>query len=143
MKLLKQALPIIAVCSTLAFAQGVAAKNITQDSQFTDQMTQIEQVFDEQVYVVTDSDFTGSTAVLDVEKEMGDIYVTKEQVKELGLTETKSFHVYCVIDQSEISKRIAKLIRQDSPKYFSVALYENQMGNSDMVEYVAKVTEYK
>ncbi|MEZ9629722.1 hypothetical protein AB4304_09500 [Vibrio breoganii] len=47
-----------------------------------------------------------------------------------------------MIDQNEISKRIAKFIRQDSPKYFSVDLFENQMGNSDMVEYVAKVTEY-
>ncbi|GEA51615.1 hypothetical protein VIN01S_24190 [Vibrio inusitatus NBRC 102082] len=143
MKLFKQVLPVIAVCSTIAFAQGVAAKSVAKDSQFENQMTQIEEVFDSQVYVATAEDFTSSSFVMDVEKEMGDIYVSKEQAEALGLTKTLSFNVYSVINQQQVSDTIAKMIHRDEPKYFSVELFENQIGKSDTVEYVAKVTEYE
>ncbi|MEZ9897894.1 hypothetical protein BCT86_16985 [Vibrio breoganii] len=143
MKLFKQVLPMVAVCSTLAFAQGVAAKSVEKDSQFIDQMTQIEEVFDEQVYVATASDFSSSSLIMDVEKQMGDIYVSKEEAQELGLTETLTFNVYSVIDQQQVSDTIAKMIHRDAPRFFSVELFENQKGKSDSIEYVAKVTEYE
>ncbi len=143
MKLIKQVLPMIAVCSTLAFAQGVAAKNITHETNFENQMSQIEEISDAEFYIASDSEFTHSSVVLDIEKDMRDIYITKEEAKNLGLTKTLSFNVYSIINQQKVSDTIAKMIHRDNPTYFSVELFANQMGNSDMVEYVAKVTEYE
>ncbi|GEM79801.1 hypothetical protein [Vibrio superstes] len=143
MKLIKKALPMIAVCSTLAFAQGAVAKNITHQGDFEDQMSQIEQVFESEVYVASDSEFNRSSVTLDIEKEMNDIYVTTDEAEALGLTKSLSFHVYSVISVQQVSDTIAKMIHRDAPTYFSVELYSNPMGRSDMVEYVAKVTEYQ
>ncbi len=143
MRLSKKILPLVAVCSALAFTQGAAAKVVKQDQDFIDQMTQIEEIADSQVYLATESTFTASSTTLQIEEEMRDVYVTKEEAEELGLTETLSFRVYSNIDRQQISNTIAKMIHRDAPTYFSVELFENQIGRSDMIEYVAKVTEYK
>lgn len=142
MKLSKKVLPLVAVCSTLAFAQGVSAKTMEKDQNFVDQMQQIEEVADSQVYFATEATFTSSDTILEVQNDMRDVYVTKEEAEELGLTESVSFRVYSNIDVQQISDTIAKMVHRDAPTYFSVELFENKMGRSDMYEYVAKVTEY-
>lgn len=142
MKLSKTVLPLVAVISTLAFAQGASAKAMEKDQDFVNQMTQIEEVADSQVYFASEATFTSSDTVLEVQKEMRDIYISKEEAKDLGLKKLRSFRVYSNIDVQQISDTIAKMVHRDDPTFFSVELFENEMGRSDMYEYVAKVTEY-
>lgn len=144
MKNSKLALTTIALLSTLALSQGAMAKNITNDQNFSDQMNQVEQVFQSgDVFVASDSTFSKSGEVLDIQSELKDIYITQKEAKDLGLTQSKTFNVYSAVNQQKVIDKITEMVRKDAPNYFSVELYSNQMGQSDMVEYIAKVSEYK
>ncbi|GEM81212.1 hypothetical protein [Vibrio superstes] len=145
MKNSKLTLTTVALLSSLALSQGVMAKNITNDQNFADQMSQVEQVFQSgDVFIASDSasSFSKTDVALDIQTELKDIYVTKQEAQDLGLTEAKSFNVYSAISSDKVSATISKMVRKDAPEFFTVDLYSNQMGQSDMVEYVAKVTEY-
>lgn len=141
----KLTLATVALLSTLALSQGAIAKDISNDQAFTEQMTKVEQVLQSgDVFIASDasSEFAKADIALDIQTELKDIYITPQHAKDSGLKATKTFNVYSAIDAHAISKKISELVRKDSPNFFSVDLYANQMGQSDMTEYVAKVTEY-
>ncbi|GEA52267.1 hypothetical protein VIN01S_30710 [Vibrio inusitatus NBRC 102082] len=118
MKISKYILPILAISSTAIFAQGAFANATPLDQNFTNKMTNLEEVFSQ------------------------DIYVTKQQAKEMQLNKVRTFNVYSSINTEQVSNTIAKMIDRDQPTYFSVDLYSSNIGKSDTIEYVAKVTEY-
>ncbi|MEZ9703362.1 hypothetical protein AB4343_09590 [Vibrio breoganii] len=140
----KLALTTLALFSALALSQGALAKDISNDQSFTQLMTQVDQVTQSgDVFVATDSAFSKTETALDIETEFKDIYISQDEAKELGLTQSKTFSVYSVANIQKISDKISDLVRKDEPNYFSVELNSTQMGaESNMVEYVAKVTEY-
>lgn len=144
MKSNKLALTTLALFSALTLSQGALAKDITNSNDFTQQMKKVEQVTKSgDVFVATDSAFSKSETALDIDTEFKDIFISQDQAKKLGLTKSKTFSVYSVANIHNMSDKISELVRKDGPTYFSVELYSNQMGaESNMVEYVAKVTEY-
>ncbi|GEA51623.1 hypothetical protein VIN01S_24270 [Vibrio inusitatus NBRC 102082] len=144
MKNRKLALTTVIMLSALTLSQGAIAKNITKDQSFTQLMTQVDQEIQSgDVFIATNSAFDKTETALDIETELKDIYISQDQANNVGLTPARTFSVYSAANIQEISNKISEIVRSDQPNYFSVELYSNQMGaESNMVEYVAKVTEY-
>jgi uncharacterized protein YdeI (BOF family) len=136
---------MIAAVSASAFAQPHHSHETNLDI-INHQMGQLQQIDSTvDMYVVTEEtpNFEYVTYTGTLLEDFKEVYITREEAKEMGLEQTKKFHVYSAMNPNQLSKNIAKHIERDAPKYFSVDFYQNMVGNSDMVEYVAKVIEYK
>jgi hypothetical protein len=135
---------MIAAVSATAFAQP-HHNHKTNLNIINEEMSHLEQVDSTvDMYVVTDEtpNFEYITYTGTLQQDFKERFITRKEAKEMGLEQTKKFHVYSAMNANQLSKNIVKHIERDEPKYFSVDFYQNVIGNSDMVEYVAKVIEY-
>ncbi|MGV2988395.1 hypothetical protein ACE1OE_12175 [Vibrio sp. E150_011] len=136
---------MIASASASAFAQPHLSAEQNLDI-INKEMSHLEQqTADVGLFVVTEqsANFETIQYVGTLEENFTERYISSDQAKEMNLEKIKKFHVYSAINPNQISKNIIKHIERDQPKYFSVDFYQNTVGNSDMVEFVAKVIEYK
>ncbi|GAL36522.1 hypothetical protein JCM19240_2591 [Vibrio maritimus] len=136
---------MIAAVSATAFAQPHHSHKTNLDI-INQEMSHLEQVDNTvDMYVVTDEtpNFEYITYTGTLHQDFKERFISSKKAKEMGLQQVKKFHVYSAMNANQLSKNIVKHIERDEPKYFSVDFYQNVIGNSDMVEYVAKVIEYK
>lgn len=143
MKHSKYLLSLVTLCCSFAVSQGAFASTTAMGQEFTDQMVQLEQIQDQQTLLRSDSTFNRSETTLDVQIEMQDIYITGQQAKDMGLQKVRTFNVYSAVSKGQLSSTITKMIHKDNPTYFSVDVFSNRIGDSDTIEYVAKVSEYR
>ncbi|MCL9773923.1 hypothetical protein [Vibrio methylphosphonaticus] len=136
---------LLVAVSTTAFAQPHNSPKTNLDI-INQDMSHLEQVDSNvDMYIVTQEtpNFQYVSYIGTLEQDFKERYITSKQAKEMELEKVKKFHVYSAINANQLTKNITQHIQRDAPKYFSVDFYQNVVGNSDMVEYVARVIEYK
>ncbi|MDV5168550.1 hypothetical protein [Photobacterium rosenbergii] len=138
------------IASLIALSFNAVAQPIeTQQSNHDKLDTSLSQLVhvEGQVMAIVTPDEHGGFEEADVKmivsEEYKDVYVTKKQAKYMGLDKTRRYFLTSTHSFEALEGEIMKRVGKDNPDYFSVQYYQHIVGDADITEYSARVTEYK
>ena len=128
--------------SALGVSSAANANEASEQAQFEQAMSEMV-VAETSMLLLEEGDAYHTEFTSIVATQFSEIFITKEQAKQLSLQKTKHFYLSAEHDIETLAQVVSNVIDTDEPTYFSVSLFREYNRNNGGYQFGAKITEYE